>query len=269
MMKTSPDNRFLDNSIFIDEPPTAPKAVVLMLHGLNLRPAKMDGWAHALSKRGALVMRVALYGHSADKTHMKIAHPDRWRQQFSELMDMAQQQSLAHQIPIYFVGFSLGALVGLEWLSNHEQALIKKMVLIAPAIAIPWYSQAAVGFLSVFGTKLTLPSRSPKDYRANSGTSVAAYQALFALKNALEQRQFKNTNKDTIVLIDKYDELVPSSDIKNIINQYRLSLWKLDIVDNRFAHKNYGFRHLMVDENAVGPELWAEIKYKVIKHLEL
>ena len=39
------DRRFVDNSIWTDEPHSTAKAVVLMLHGLNLKPARMDGWA--------------------------------------------------------------------------------------------------------------------------------------------------------------------------------------------------------------------------------
>lgn len=81
--------------------------------------------------------------------------------------------------------------------------------------------------------------------------------------------QFKNTNIPTLLMIDKYDELVPSSNIKKIITQYRLSKWVLDIVDNRFAHDNYGFRHLMVDEESVGKHLWDELGKKVLSHFAL
>ncbi|MCA9507848.1 MAG: alpha/beta fold hydrolase [Myxococcales bacterium] len=273
LMKTDKDTRFLKNSLWIDEPTDQNvQAVVILLHGLNLKPAKMDDWAHLLQNHGALVVRFALFGHSGEKDHMSQVDENIWRQQFHNAMLEAQSQAQHHKVPIYFLGFSLGALVGLEWLAQQEKApspSISKMVLIAPAIATPWYSKAAVSFMSWFGRTLTMPSRSPKEYRANPGTSVAAYQALFALKNSLEKTQFKNTNIPTLLMIDKHDELVPSKSIKKIINSKRLSKWILDTVDNHFAYDNYGFRHLMVDENAVGKTLWEELEKKVTNHFGL
>lgn len=273
LMKTDKDSRFLENSLWIDEP-IGPKtqAIVILLHGLNLKPGKMDGWANMLTAHGALVMRFALFGHSGAEGQMAHVNETIWREQFAEAFVSAQKKAQALGVPIYFVGFSLGALVALEWLAAHQEEYdphIAKMVLIAPAIATPWYSRAAISMISWFGRSFTMPSRSPKHYRANSGTSVAAYQSLFAIKKSLEDLHFKNNNLPTLVLIDKYDELVPSESLKTIIEKHQLSHWILDIVDNRFAHDNYGFRHLMVDEEAVGKALWKELSAKVVAHLGL
>lgn len=273
LMKIEKDERFLDNSIWVDEPAgKAPKAIVILLHGLNLRPAKMDGWASLLSSHGALVMRFALFGHTGTEGQMGQVNETIWRQQFAETVKEAQARAAELKVPIHFVGFSLGALLGLEWLSAQtelSEPSINKMVLIAPAIATPWYSRTAVSIISWLGRTFTMPSRSPKHYRANSGTSVAAYQALFAIKKSLLSQKFKNTNLPALILIDQYDELIPLDEIKDIIAQHRLSRWQLEVVDNRFAHDNYGFRHLMVDEEAVGKPLWDELSQKVLGHLDL
>lgn len=265
------DPRFAHDSIYVDEPTQAPKAVVLMLHGLNLKPARMDGWAQLLSAHGGKVMRFALHGHAGEAKHMAEVKAEHWHEQFNKAIQEAHQHAQKLQVPLYFVGFSLGALVALEWLATQPETklYINKMLLIAPAIATPWYSRAAAGLLSVFSKNLTLPSRSPKQYRANAGTTVAAYDALFKLKKSLEEARFKNANLPTLVLIDKHDELVPSERIKNIIVDHSLGRWELSIVDNRFAQENYGFRHLMVDQESVGPHLWAELSQQVIKYLNL
>jgi len=265
------DHRFVNNSIYIDEPTDAPKAVVLMLHGLNLKPARMDGWAQLLSAHGAKVMRFALHGHAGVQKHMAEVKAEHWHEQFSKAIQEAHDQAQKLQVPLYFVGFSLGALVALEWLATQPETklYINKMLLIAPAIATPWYSRAAAALLSVFSKSVSLPSRSPKQYRANAGTTVAAYKALFRLKKSLEEACFKNANLPTLVLIDRHDELVPSARIKNIIANHSLGRWELSIVDNRFAQENYGFRHLMVDQESVGPNLWAELSQRVIKYLNL
>jgi esterase/lipase len=266
------NDRFAANSLWIDEPKYKPQAeaVVLMLHGLNLKPAKMDGWAELLSAHGAQVRRFALYGHAGDPSHMAQVTAPIWREQFDKAFHDAHSYAQELQIPLYFVGFSLGALVALEWLSGQpELNKMAKMVLIAPAIATPWYSHVAAGVLSVFSKNISLPSRSPKQYRANKGTTVAAYEALFELKNSLELNKFKNTNIPALVLIDKHDELVPSARIKKIITEHRLSQWQLTLIDNNFAQENYGFRHLMVDQESVGPQLWAELCDQVLNYLNL
>lgn len=270
-MNSSHDHRFADNSIWTDEPHDPPKAVVLMLHGLNLKPARMDGWAQLLSAHGAKVMRFALHGHAGPQKLMTEVKAQIWREQFDKAIQEAFAQAQKLQVPLYFVGFSLGALVALEWLSAQPETklYINKMLLIAPAIATPWYSQAAANILSIFSKSLSLPSRSPKQYRANKGTTVAAYEALFTLKKSLEEAGFKNANLPTLVLIDKHDELVPSARVKNIIADHSLGRWQLSIVDNHFAQENYGFRHLMVDQESVGPNLWAELSEQVIKYLDM
>lgn len=270
-MNESFDHRFSHHALWTDWPAKEPQAVILMLHGLNLKPAKMDGWAQLLSSHGALVMRFALHGHTSDVSEMGQVSADRWREQFKEAVMIAHDEAQKMQVPLYFVGFSLGALVCLEYLATNKTKLadIAKMVLLAPAIATPWYSQTAVSLLSVLSKSMTLPSRSPKQYRANKGTSVAAYEALFKLKKSLHDAQFKNANRPTLVLIDQHDELVPSAMVKNLIASHKLGQWQLNIIDNRFAQENYGFRHLMVDEEAVGPALWASLSRQVLEYFKL
>ena len=216
-------------------------------------------------------MRFALHGHAGPEILMAEVKAQIWREHFNKAIQEAHTQAQQLQVPLYFVGFSLGALVALEWLSAQPQSklYINKMLLIAPAIATPWYSRAASGLLSIFSKSLSLPSRSPKQYRANKGTTVAAYEALFTLKKSLEDARFKNANLPTLVLIDKHDELVPSARVRNIITEHSLGRWELSIVNNHFAQENYGFRHLMVDQESVGPNLWVELSERVIKYLDM
>ncbi len=263
----------IETKIWHEEPQKGPvRAVVILAHGLNLRPQRMDGWSQLLSGHGAQVIRFALYGHTGDALHMQTVTADVWRAQFAEVVKIAKIRAEEDGVPIYFIGFSLGALVGLEWLSCQDDPVMPgfaKMVLIAPALSVPWYSRFAIKMLSLFGTRLLLPSRSPETYRANKGTSIAAYQALFGLKEALEKNDYKNANIDTLVLIDRNDELVDSGDIRSIIEHHHLSNWNLELVDNRFAHTTYGFRHLLVDEEAIGKALWGNLSALVLHHFGL
>jgi esterase/lipase len=271
IMKQNDPHTF-QTKIWHEAPAGDAKAVVILLHGLNLKPQRMDDWANLLVNHGAHVIRFALYGHTGDQTHMANVTANTWRAQFNGAIEAAQDVAHKQQVPIYFVGFSLGALVGLEWLSgNHDEheALFDKMVLIAPALSVPWYSRAAINSLAMFGRGFMLPSRSPEGYRANKGTTIAAYQSLFELKDSLMKQRFKHANIDTLVLMDKHDELVDSKNIRKLIWDFKLNAWKLEVVDNRFAYDNYGFRHLMVDKEAVGSTLWDRLSQMMVSHLGL
>jgi esterase/lipase len=256
--------------IWTESPKSSPtKAVVIILHGLNLKPEKMDSWARLMAEHGAYVVRCALSGHAFESIkEMSQVRASAWQQEMKKAGEIAEELAKKEKLPIYFLAFSLGALVGLDYLARLELSgpLFEKMVLIAPALAIPWYSRFAINTLGLFSKTLILPSRSPAPYRAQRGTSIAAYQALFAIKDSLEKAHYRNSNQKTLVLIDKHDELVPMAALKKIIAQERLSQWKLEIVNNRFAFDNYGFRHLMIDEEAIGMDLWTDLSSRVLKH---
>lgn len=242
------------------------KAVCLILHGLNLKPAKMDDWVSFLNEHGCLGIRMELSGHDGNKDSMKKVTHEKWRDDFNRHVNIAKQEAIKLNVPLYFLGFSLGALMGVDFQSSHM--LFKKMVLIAPAIATPWYAKAFRLF-HIFGQGIMLPSRSPKNYQANFGTSIAAYEALFYIKNSLEEKGFSMANIDTLVIMDKHDELVPLKKVRKIIDKNRLNKWQLIIVNNQFAYNNFGFRHLLVDEGSVGLKLWQDITKKVLEHFEL
>lgn len=244
------------------------KAVVIVAHGLNLKPERMSDWSLALAKNGAQVFKLSLHGHD-NKEDMSKVTPFIWRSQFDETYKKAHDSAKKYEVPIYFLGFSLGALLALEWLSNNNEANISAMALIAPAISTPWYARGSIKLLSILGDSFKLPSRSPKPYRANKGTTIAAYKALFSLKESLENNCYKNSNINTLVLVDPHDELVNSGDIRKTMIKFKLTKWRLTHVDNSFAYKNYGFRHLMVDKNSVGQKQWSSMVDMVLKQFSL
>lgn len=247
------------------------RAVVVLLHGLNLDPGRMDGWSAMLRRHGALVMRLPLHGHSGDAAHMREVTADRWRGEFNLAVEHARSEAGQLGVPLHFVGYSLGALVCLEWMSRQPEGarVFDALVLAAPALSVRRYAERAIGLLSALGSRVMLPSRSPRRYRATRGTSIAAYQALFALKATLDGNQFRNANQPTLVLVDSRDELIDSRGISRLIERHRLERWTLTAVDKRGSRGSVGMRHLLVDEEAVGPELWAAIEQAVVRHLGL
>src|SRR5262245_36237572 len=81
-----------------EEPEKQKKAIVILLHGLNLKPQRMDDWAKVLVNHGAHVIRFALYGHSGDRAHMANVTAEMWRSQFDEALNAAKKISGLHNI---------------------------------------------------------------------------------------------------------------------------------------------------------------------------
>ncbi len=263
----------LENDILIRFPKNnqSIKAVAVIAHGLNFKPEKMDDWSALLVSNGAITMRFSLYGHNGDLEFMRQASEEIWRQQFDKALIKAHLLAEQHGVPLLFLGYSLGALLGVDWLSRQVPGsrLFDKMLLLAPAIATPWYSELAKKILSQLDPKLIIPTPSPKGIRANQGSSVNAYQSLFRLKDYIEVLNYKNANIPTLVIVDKYDELTPFEDIKYIIRQRQLSLWEISLIDNKYAKENYSFRHLIADKKSVGLSVWQQMSTKVLKYFGL
>lgn len=246
------------------------KAVAIIVHGLNLKPTRMDDWAKVLADHGAVVIRPSLFGHSGVAQEMLAVQADDWRNDINQAVLKAHVIARKHRVPMIFMGYSLGGLVGLEWMSKQKKEnIFSKMVLIAPAIAIPWYSSPALKLVDFFDVNFMVMSPCPEAFKANSGSSVNAYRALFSLKTSLENNKYNNANVDTLVLLDQHDELISVDGIKQIVSEYQLGRWQLELVNNDFGRKNHGFRHLMIDPDSVGEEVWKKISERTLTHFNL
>lgn len=245
------------------------KAVVVIVHGLNFKPERMDDWSGLLTSHGAISMRFSLYGHDKDIQLMREVNSQIWRRQFDMGMEQAHKLSKRHGVPMVFIGYSLGGLIGIDWVTRQRTSdnVFSKMVLLAPAIATPWYSDAAIVLLPHLDQTMIIPGPNPKESRAHYGSSVNAYRALFDLKASVFDASFKNANIDTLLIIDRNDELIPFNEIRNIVNCYHLSRWQIVLIDNKYAKANSGFRHMIADKLSVGDKVWNKISSQVIEHL--
>lgn len=243
-------------------------AVAVIVHGLNFNPSLMDDWSTEFSRHGIVVMRVVLPGHDGVQNSMKGVSAELWRKEIDANMVSAQATASRYSVPLIFVGYSLGGLVGIDWLSRQpaNARLFDKMVLFAPAIATPWYSELAQKLLARLDGETIIPTPSPRMFRASGGSSVHAYRALFELKSSVHASSFRNANIKTLLIVDRFDELTPYQEIKRLITEHRLGNWHLETFNNRYAHRNHGFRHLIATKDSVGTEQFETISRQVLKH---
>jgi alpha-beta hydrolase superfamily lysophospholipase len=250
--------------------------VVIAAHGLNVKPSKMGGptdedtIVKALLDGGYHVVRAVFTGHSGDTDAMAAVTEYAWLDDARACVSVARAEAgrvealTRSRCRLYLAGFSLGALV-FEVLMN-EDAAFDKAVLFSPAVAIKDLAHGIL-LLDTAGDGKIIASRSPAEYRAGAGASIAAYKALFALEARLESLSFAKNNIPTLVFIDPLDELVSFGKLKRLVTKYGLTGWRLRKVSNKDGNIRPAYHHLVIDAVCLGKESWAAVRRDMLDFL--
>ena len=188
------DPALVDHTLIWREPAgiRTASAVALVIHGLNVNPLRMDPLAHELNSWGAATLRCTLSGHAnslpageARLASLRQVTYGLWREEAAAAYHVAAQQAERRNVPLVLVAFSLGALIGCAAALHSANIRFARLVLFAPALRIRRRSRI-LELLSRW-PQLVVPSLSPAAYRANPGTPIAAYNALFAAQRDFER----------------------------------------------------------------------------------
>ena len=252
--------------------------VALVIHGLNSRPDKMKSIIAEMNDCGIDCLNLSLRGHgenyspfnhaeSADarmETFKSVSYP-LWKSEAYQAYQRVERISNLYAAPIFFVGFSMGGLLGVDLLSSDPRVKFDKMVLFAPAIKMH-KRNSLLKILSPF-PRIVIPSIAHKSYLTNDGTSIAAYNALFEMYAHLENNLDSKINIPTVVFIDKQDELISFNGLQNMVRDQNLDHWKIHPVKKDKTATKIKMHHLIIDEACVGKNMWHQIVEVTIAHL--
>ena len=255
------------------------KGVALVIHGLNLRPDKMQTIISVLTESGIDVLRLSLRGHGDNYAHGTGIEEDQarleafkavsfplWMNEAYLAYAQVQKRAAQKKVPLFFVGFSLGGLIGLDLFASQPEVHYERMVLFAPAIKLHSFHYLA-RILSLF-SRLVIPSLTPDSYLSNKkGTPMAAYNALFVGLQQFEKHVNRRINVPTLIFIDEEDEFIPVRAFKNLKKEKKLDRWKLYIVKKEAASKQDSFHHHIIDESSTGKAVWQEMMKTTITYL--
>jgi len=270
----------IDNSIcwFQAKTPGEIKGVALVVHGLNLRPDKMESIISLLTDSGVDSLNLSLRGHGSNYSPdgdidsaksrikaFKTVSYNSWVEETDRAFHHAKKRSEQKNVPLFFVGFSLGGLMGVDLFTSNPDVNFDRMVLFSPALNLSVITYAAK-LLSPF-PKLVIPSLASQSYRANNGTPVAAYNALFNAIEHFRKNLAPKLNVPTLIFIDKRDELVSFYKLNRLVENERLDQWKFYHIQKGKDAVRGTLRHLIIDEPAVGKDMWKEMRRAIVKHL--
>lgn len=232
------------------------KAVVLLAHGLNLLPSKMDQLASFFNSKKCDVLRISLG-----------ENPNKWIENFSDDYDSAIEHARILERPLYLVGFSLGALMGVHFMLRHHDQQFSKIALIAPATHTHFYT-AIPAFLAHFFPNFGLPSFNLPEYRQRSSTKLAEYKKMHSLQKEVNQLlKTSSINCPTLLIYNALDELVSSKKLMNFAKVH--SNWTTQEISNRTSLLPKKYHHLMIDLAALGLEDWNKLTSSLDEHFSL
>ena len=250
----------------------------LVIHGLNGRPDKMEAIIAEMTTAGIDCLNLSLRGHGenfslrndtdsaeARMQAFKSVSYQMWRTETYRAYQQVKKRSDRYGTCLFFVGFSMGGLLGVDLFTSNPYIKFDKMVLFAPALKMH-NRNFLLKTMSPF-ERLVVPSFSPGSYRANKGTPMAAYNALFEASTHFEKHLDPKINIPTVVFIDKQDELISFSGLKNMIRKQNLDQWNLHPVKKDRTATEIEMHHILIDEASVGKHMWKEIVDTSITHL--
>lgn len=242
-----------------------PRALALVVHGLNLNPLKMKAYALALNEMGISVLLTSLTGHRGSLKEQKDVLYQDWLDDMHTHYCALKKESLKlGNLPLYQLSFSLGTLTTLSYVAETKNHPFEKNIFIAPAAWIHWYSQIPQ-YLSFFSGRLGIPSGNLRSYRSQDTTSVAAYQAMADARKAVEKADPQLYQKDTLIFLDPEDELVSLKKLKSFKEESDLKSWNIVTVTNADHTLEKSFHHLIVDEPSLGKSEWKRVLSQIEK----
>jgi esterase/lipase len=258
--------------------PAKLNGVALVIHGLNGRPDKMESIIAEMTAAGIDCLNLSLRGHGENYSQLnntgsaearmqafKSVSYQLWRTEIHQAYQQVKKRSSRYGTCLFFIGFSMGGLLGVDLFTSNPYIKFDKIVLFAPALKMR-NRNYLLKTMSPF-PGLVVPSFGPEAYRANKGTPMAAYNALFEAAKHFEKNLDPKINVPTVVFIDEQDELISFSGLQEIIRKQNLDQWNLHPVAKDKAATEIEMHHIIIDEASVGKHMWKEIVDTTITHL--
>jgi hypothetical protein len=240
--------------------------VVILAHGLNLRPGRLAHIRDALTSAGAVIGMLVLPGHDDGasrrrrRAELRAATAGVLRTLGRGAIEEAAALAGRRGLPApRIVAVSLGALVLLEAAAG-DRRLAEKLgdgLLLSPALALRVGVRALARVTSALPGALPVPSRSLPEDRVQRALPLAAYQSLFELlrsfENAVSERPLGLPLR---VYADPADELVSVPGLRRLAEEGKLPRARL--VSPPVGEPRAGRAHLLVDEETMGRTLWRD-----------
>lgn len=237
------------------------------MHGLNVRPSAMLDLVDWLNKKGSDAYLVKLSGHHANSVPLHEIRADAWQTEMINAHRLAKKTASDNNVPLFFLGYSLGGLLGPAMISGREgNYTFDKQLLFAPAIGFRIRSHF-VKFSFFLNQDYKLPSFTPKEYRANHKLPIRFYKMMFREERLLKKNKFNHVNIPTLVFIDPADELISHRKLEKLFKKFRLTNFRFIPLDKDLTGREMKLHHLIINERTMGEKNWKLVTSEMARFL--
>ncbi len=233
------------------------KSIFIVVHGLNLKPSKMNSLIKVLGEQHHGVIRLALMSD-----HDPAFTVDSWQRQAIDYYCLAVNEAKKRQLAISFLGYSIGATIGSFLIS--QKYMFDKLILFAPALNLRWYSKIPERLPLPNG--VILPSFNHKQYRHFNGLKILTYQAQAQLRKKFSLEQLTTWPK-TLIFMREKDEIVSYQGLSFFRNPSYQKI-KFITLDSLNGFSVRGKNHLIIDRESLGNESWSIVLKNMNAFLE-
>ena len=210
---------------------------------------------------------VKFSGHYQNSRSIDELSLDHWYEELRYVYCLAKNKAEEQQVPLIFLGYSLGALVGAYLIVKSEGLhSFSKQILLAPATATRRTS-SWIKSTFIFPDSWKIPSFSPDGYRMNKSLPIKAYKILFHYQQFIISSGFKYVNIPTLIFIDPKDELISIGRLKEYIRRFDLSEYQIVKLLSHMKDRQAKIHHLIVDDATMGKENWDRFLEKVYEFI--
>jgi alpha-beta hydrolase superfamily lysophospholipase len=246
------------------------RGVAVVVHGLNLKPERMQSVIADLNSAGIDVLNVSLRGHGRnfawngsiplDEARLETFRNVSYRLWLDEVRGAylkARQLAAERKVPLFFVGYSLGGLLGCNLLLTDPHVAYDRLILFAPALSMTVESYLLKPLMPF--PNLVIDSLAPVSYRSNDGTPMAAYRAVFDAVADFEKNSGSRLNMPTVVFVDEKDEFISTAGLQDAVARRNLDRWRIHKVQKGPDGSEKLSHHMLIDEAGVGKETWRQM----------
>jgi alpha-beta hydrolase superfamily lysophospholipase len=256
------------------------RGVAVVVHGLNLKPERMQAVIAELNRAGIDVLNVSLKGHGRnfawngaipmDEARLESFRNVTYRLWLDEVRGAylkARQRAAEKKVPLFFVGYSLGGLMGCNLLLADPYVAYDRLILFAPALSMTAESYLLKPLMPF--PNLVIDSLSPVSYRSNDGTPMAAYRAVFDAVEYFHNNVDPRLTIPTAVFVDEKDEFISTSRLQETVARRNLDRWRIHWVQKGPDGSESLSHHLLIDEAGVGRDTWRQMTAVLKQHVSM